>query len=198
MFGDVVYNLYGSTEVAIASVATPEDWKRAPGTVGRSPVGCTVRLYDDAGRRVTAPDTIGRVFVGSGLKFAGYTGGGSKEEIGGLLSSGDVGHFAADGLLFIDGRTDEEFGQRLKAFIVARPVRVSKPKTCGHTSKRTSFDTRCRATSSGLTNFHAMPPESSCATNWADRAGAASANASGLSGAGVSAVLDDVSLLPER
>jgi fatty-acyl-CoA synthase len=70
-------------------------------------VGCVVRLYDEAGQRVTAPDTIGRVFVGSGLRFSGYTGGGSKEEIDGLLSSGDVGHFDADGLLFIDGRDDD-------------------------------------------------------------------------------------------
>jgi fatty-acyl-CoA synthase len=107
LFGPVIYNLYGSTEVAVATVATPADWKRAPGTVGRSPVGCTVRLYDEAGRRITAPDTVGRVFVGSGLKFAGYTGGGSKEEIDGLLSSGDVGHFDASGLLFIDGRDDD-------------------------------------------------------------------------------------------
>jgi fatty-acyl-CoA synthase len=156
LFGDVIYNLYGSTEVAVATVATPEDWKKAPGTVGRAPVGCTVRLYDEHGRRITAPDTVGRVFVGSGLRFGGYTGGGSKEEIDGLLSSGDVGHFDADGLLFIDGRDDdmivsggenvfpvevenllvehpaiadaavvgvpdEEFGQRLKAFVVLKP-----------------------------------------------------------------------------
>ena len=51
LFGDVLYNLYGSTEVAVASVATPADWKQAPGTVGRVPVGCTVRLYDDDGKR---------------------------------------------------------------------------------------------------------------------------------------------------
>ena len=155
LWGDVIYNLYGSTEVAVATVATPADWKQAPGTVGRAPVGCTVRLYDEHGARVTKPDTIGRVFVGSGLRFAGYTGGGGKEEIDGLLSSGDVGHFDADGLLFIDGRDDdmivsggenvfpieienllvehpsvadaavigvpdEEFGQRLKAFVVRR------------------------------------------------------------------------------
>ena len=155
LFGDVIYNLYGSTEVAVATVATPKDWKQAPGTVGRAPVGCTVRLYDDAGKRVTAPETIGRVFVGSGLRFSGYTGGGSKEEIDGLLASGDVGHFDAAGLLFIDGRDDDmivsggenvfpvevenlivehpdvadagvigvpddDFGQRLKAFVVVR------------------------------------------------------------------------------
>jgi fatty-acyl-CoA synthase len=107
LFGDVIYNLYGSTEVAVATVATPQDWRQAPGTVGRAPVGCRVHLYDEAGRRVTEPEAIGRVFVGSGLRFTGYTGGGSKEEIDGLLSSGDVGHFDADGLLFIDGRDDD-------------------------------------------------------------------------------------------
>jgi fatty-acyl-CoA synthase len=107
LFGDVIYNLYGSTEVAVATVATPEDWRKAPGTVGRAPVGCKVALYDQDAQRVTEPGAMGRVFVGSGLKFSGYTGGGGKDEIDGLLSSGDVGHFDADGLLFIDGRDDD-------------------------------------------------------------------------------------------
>ncbi|WP_033292265.1 acyl-CoA synthetase [Amycolatopsis jejuensis] len=106
-FGDVVHNLYGSTEVAVATVATPEDWKRAPGTVGRAPVGCRVALYDENGGKITAPNVPGRVFVGSGLSFGGYTDGRNKEMIDGLLSSGDVGHFDEDGLLFIDGRDDE-------------------------------------------------------------------------------------------
>ncbi|WP_216216034.1 acyl-CoA synthetase [Amycolatopsis aidingensis] len=153
IFGEVVHNLYGSTEVAVATVATPEDWRKAPGTVGRSPVGCKVMLYDEAGNRITEPNVTGRVFVGSGLSFGGYTDGRNKEIIDGLLASGDVGHFDADGLLFIDGRDDEmivsggenvfpievenllveradvleaavigvpdeEFGQRLKAFVV--------------------------------------------------------------------------------
>jgi fatty-acyl-CoA synthase len=107
LFGDVLYNLYGSTEIAVASVATPAEWKQAPGTVGRVPVGCTVRIYDDTGGRITEPGVTGRIFVGSGLKFSGYTGGGSKDEIDGLLSSGDRGHFDAAGLLFIDGRDDD-------------------------------------------------------------------------------------------
>ncbi|WP_406636247.1 acyl-CoA synthetase [Amycolatopsis sp. WGS_07] len=106
-FGDVVHNLYGSTEVAVATVATPEDWKRAPGTVGRAPVGCRVALYDEHGTKITEPHVTGRVFVGSGLSFGGYTDGRNKEIIDGLLSSGDVGHFDEDGLLFIDGRDDE-------------------------------------------------------------------------------------------
>ncbi|ADJ48701.1 fatty-acyl-CoA synthase [Amycolatopsis mediterranei S699] len=106
-FGPVVHNLYGSTEVAVATVATPEDWAKAPGTVGRAPVGCKVALYDAKGGKITEPNVTGRVFVGSGLSFGGYTDGRHKEIIDGLLSSGDVGHFDEDGLLFIDGRDDE-------------------------------------------------------------------------------------------
>jgi fatty-acyl-CoA synthase len=105
-FGDVLYNLYGSTEVAWATIATPEDLRAAPGTAGRPPRGTVVRLFDGADREV-APGETGRIFVGSELAFEGYTGGGGKAAIEGLMSSGDVGHFDADGRLFIDGRDDE-------------------------------------------------------------------------------------------
>ncbi len=83
--------MYGSTEVAVATVATPADWKAAPGTVGQIPVGCHVKLYDEHDRRITRPHQRGRVFVGSGLAFEGYTGGALKEILDGLLSSGDAG-----------------------------------------------------------------------------------------------------------
>jgi fatty-acyl-CoA synthase len=105
-FGDSVYNLYGSTEVAYATVATPEDLRAAPGTAGRPPRGTVVRLYDEAGQEVPRGE-VGRIFVGNAMSFEGYTGGGGKEAIDGLLSSGDVGHIDPDGRLFIDGRDDE-------------------------------------------------------------------------------------------
>ncbi len=105
--GDVLYNLYGSTEVAYATIATPEDLRAAPGCAGKPPIGTTVRLFDEAGRPVEKAGETGRIFVGNGFEFGGYTGGGTKEVIGGLMSSGDVGHFDADGRLFIDGRDDE-------------------------------------------------------------------------------------------
>jgi fatty-acyl-CoA synthase len=106
LFGDNLYNLYGSTEVAWATIATPEDLRAAPGTAGRPPRGTVVRLYDDDGSPVQ-PGRTGRIFVGNELAFEGYTGGGGKDAIEGLLSSGDVGHFDPGGRLFIDGRDDD-------------------------------------------------------------------------------------------
>src|SRR3954451_1750380 len=47
LFGENVYNLYGSTEVAWATIATPEDLRAAPGTAGRIPRGTIVRIYGD-------------------------------------------------------------------------------------------------------------------------------------------------------
>ncbi len=166
-FGDNIYNLYGSTEVSFATVATPEDLRAAPGTAGKPPRGTSLRLFDEQGQEVPQGE-VGRIFVGNDMKFDGYTGGGGKEVIDGLLSSGDVGHIDADGRLFIDGRDDEmivsggenvfprevedlladhggvaevavigvddeEFGQRLKAFVVcADGVEVTAEELTGH------------------------------------------------------------------
>jgi fatty-acyl-CoA synthase len=154
LFGEVLYNLYGSTEVAWATIATPSDLRAAPGTAGRPPIGTVVKLLDAHGSEAP-PGVPGRIFVANEMMFDGYTGGGGKEIIGGLMSTGDVGHFDAEGRLFVDGRDDEmivsggenvfprevedllahhasieeaavvgvpddEFGQRLKAFVVRR------------------------------------------------------------------------------
>jgi fatty-acyl-CoA synthase len=105
-FGDVIYNLYGSTEVAWATIATPADLRAAPGTAGRPPLGTTLKIYDEDGRELPAGHT-GRIFVGNDMLFEGYTGGGSKDMIGGLMSTGDVGHVDEQGRLFVEGRDDE-------------------------------------------------------------------------------------------
>jgi fatty-acyl-CoA synthase len=153
VFGDVLYNLYGSTEVAWATIATPEDLRAAPGTAGRPPLGTIVKLLDAEGHEVR-PGEPGRIFVANEMVFEGYTGGGGKEIVDGLMSTGDVGRFDESGRLFVEGRDDEmivsggenvfprevedllaehravkevavigvedeQFGQRLKAFVVA-------------------------------------------------------------------------------
>ncbi|MGZ5321947.1 MAG: AMP-binding protein, partial [Solirubrobacterales bacterium] len=162
-FGDNLYNLYGSTEVAWATIATPEDMRAAPGTAGRPPRGTVVRIVDEEGSE-QEPGTTGRIFVGNEMAFEGYTGGDDKERLDELLSTGDVGHFDSDGRLFIDGRDDEmivsggenvypievekslashadvaeaavigvddeQYGQRLAAFVVLNDGASASPET---------------------------------------------------------------------
>jgi len=105
-FGDVIYNLYGSTEVAYTSIATPRDLREAPGSVGKPVEGVTVKLFDSSGHEVGEGET-GRIFVGNGLTFAGYTGGQDKDRIGDLVSTGDMGRFDESGRLYVEGRDDD-------------------------------------------------------------------------------------------
>jgi fatty-acyl-CoA synthase len=105
-FGESLYNLYGSTEVAWATIASPEDMRAAPGTAGRPPRGTVVRLLDEEGHEV-GPGQVGRIFVGNEMLFEGYTGGGSKDVVEGLMATGDVGRMDAEGRLFVEGRDDE-------------------------------------------------------------------------------------------
>ncbi len=105
-FGDNLHNLYGSTEVSITSIAMPSELRAAPGTAGRPPIGTTVRIYDEDGKPVS-DGTTGRIFVGNSQQFEGYTGGGTKDTIDGLMSIGDMGRFDENGLLFVEGRDDD-------------------------------------------------------------------------------------------
>jgi fatty-acyl-CoA synthase len=104
--GPVVYNLYGSTEIAFATIARPKDLSINPATVGPVVKGVKVKLFDDNGNEVRQGD-VGRIFVGNTFPFEGYTGGGHKQIIDGLMSSGDVGYFDEHGLLYVSGRDDE-------------------------------------------------------------------------------------------
>jgi len=166
-FGDTLYNIYGSTEVAWATVASPKDIRRAPGTAGRPPMGTIVQLLDDDGEPVPKGE-VGRIFVGNSMLFEGYTGGGSKDVVDGLMATGDIGRFDEEGCLFVEGRDDEmivsggenvypaevedclvrhpevveaaaigvedeQFGQRLRAFVVVRDSdAVSEDDLKGH------------------------------------------------------------------
>jgi fatty-acyl-CoA synthase len=104
--GPVIYNLYGSTEIAFATIARPEDLEKNPATVGPVVKGVTVRILDDNGKDLPQGE-VGRIFVGNTFPFEGYTGGGHKQIIDGLMSSGDVGYFDEHGLLYVSGRDDE-------------------------------------------------------------------------------------------
>jgi fatty-acyl-CoA synthase len=68
--------------------------------------GVKIRILDENGRELPTGQT-GRIFIGSPVSFEGYTGGGGKEIIDGLMSTGDLGHVDRAGRLFIDGRDDD-------------------------------------------------------------------------------------------
>jgi fatty-acyl-CoA synthase len=112
-----------------------------------------VRILDEQDDELPVGKT-GRIFVGGAMVFEGYSDGGRRDTVAGLMSTGDLGHFDSQGRLFVDGReddmivsggenvfpgeveealarhpdvadvavlgvADEQFGQRLKAYVVA-------------------------------------------------------------------------------
>ena len=105
-FGDTLYNLYGSTEVAWATIATPGRHARGAGHRGQAAARHRRQALRRE-RRGGAQGETGRIFVGNEMLFEGYTGGGSKDVIDGLMATGDVGRLDDAGRLFVEGRDDE-------------------------------------------------------------------------------------------
>ena len=148
-FGDNLYNIYGSTEVAWASIATPEDLRAAPSRPAsrRTTPSCASSTRPTSRCPTGA---TGRIFVGNSLLFEGYTGGGSKDMIDGLMSSGDVGRFDEDGRLYVEGRDDEMivsggenvFPQEIEDCLVGH-ASVVEAAAIGH--RRREFGQRLRA-----------------------------------------------------
>ena len=107
MFGDVLYNLYGSTEVSWASIADPLDLRAAPTTAGRCPVGTRVGILDARGKPVP-PGVVGRICVGNDMLFEGYISGDENAPVyDNMMITGDRGYLDADGRLFVSGRDDD-------------------------------------------------------------------------------------------
>ncbi len=105
-FGPTLYSLYGSTEVGQVSVASPDQLLADPSTAGSALRGVSVRIVDDNGIEL-ADGEIGRIVVGSGAHFDGYTDGGTKSMVDQFMSIGDLGRLGADGQLHVSGRSDD-------------------------------------------------------------------------------------------
>ena len=106
LFGDIVWNLYGSTETGIVTLARPEDLKHSPGTIGRATPGNDIRLLDAEGKEV-ARGAVGELYTKNPMLVAGYhnddkaTQGSMRE---GYFSVGDLARKDSRGCYHIEGR----------------------------------------------------------------------------------------------
>lgn len=143
--GDKIFNLYGTSEAGFSVIATPEDLRKSPETIGRKIGGVNLKILDENDRE-TANGTIGKISIKSAWSIKS-----DKNRI----ETGDLGFQDENGLIFLRGRNDEmivsggenvypielenilakhpnvqqtavvgiadeEFGQRLKAFVVLK------------------------------------------------------------------------------
>ena len=143
-FGEILFNGYGSSEAGLVTLATPAELLAAPGTVGRPVKGTSVRIIDELAWPAPV-GTSGRIVVSSATNFDGSrrleTGDiGHVDRAGRLFVDGrdddmvisggenvypqQVENALAEHLAVADvavlGVPDDEFGERLAAFVVRR------------------------------------------------------------------------------
>jgi fatty-acyl-CoA synthase len=106
LFGDVLYDLYGSTEAGWVAIATPEDIEENGETLGKPVPGVEVAVYDENRKRLDQGEH-GELFIKSDMVFEGYASGEESKEIDGFLSIGDMGYLDEQGRLFVEGREDD-------------------------------------------------------------------------------------------
>ena len=96
---------YGMTEVGLATLNPPSGINK-PGSIGRPTSGVSIVLRDDEGNFVT-PGTIGRIFIRSRSRMAGYWNAPAETDqvvSDEWLDSGDLAHADDDGYLWFFGR----------------------------------------------------------------------------------------------
>jgi fatty-acyl-CoA synthase len=141
--GDVLYNLYGTSEAGISIIATPQDLKYSSNTIGKKIKGVQLKVLDDNSNEVQI-GKVGRFCIKNRWSTSN-----SKS----WIETGDLGYQDENGYYFLCGRaddmvvsageniypieieqvlinhpqiadvavigiSDEDFGQRLKAFVL--------------------------------------------------------------------------------
>ncbi len=107
MFGPVLYEFYGSTELGVNTVLRPEDVLRKPGSCGRAAPDIELAVFDDDGRPLPA-GTPGELFVRrySGVFDEYYKNPTATAQTsrGDWMSVGDVAWIDDEGFVYICDR----------------------------------------------------------------------------------------------
>nr|WP_055506724.1 acyl-CoA synthetase [Nonomuraea pusilla] len=104
-WGDCVYEYYAATEGG-GTIATPEDWKSHPGTVGRPWPISELLVVDDDGEPVPpgTPGTIYMKMTGVAFEYKGDPAKTAASRLKDHFTVGDIGYLDEDGFLYLCDR----------------------------------------------------------------------------------------------
>jgi fatty-acyl-CoA synthase len=108
--GVPMVQVYGATETCpIAAYLKANEAERKIGSAGRAAAHCELRLVDDTGHDA-APGATGEILVRGANVMSGYWNAPQATAtvlVNGWFHTGDMGHFDAEGYLYVDGRRKE-------------------------------------------------------------------------------------------
>ncbi|WP_459589026.1 AMP-binding protein [Corynebacterium camporealensis] len=106
-FGPILCNVYGSTELALATTATMEQVAADPTIGGKIASGTKLEILDEEGQPVPRGE-VGEIYLHNSTALVGYTNPGKKiRRVKGLISIGDLGYIDEDDCLHVVGRADD-------------------------------------------------------------------------------------------
>ncbi|GAA3653400.1 acyl-CoA synthetase [Nonomuraea antimicrobica] len=104
-WGDCVYEYYAATEGG-GTLATPEEWKAHPGTVGRAWPISELLITDEQGEPVPTgtPGTIYMKMMGASFEYKGDPAKTAANRLKDHFTVGDIGYLDEDGFLYLCDR----------------------------------------------------------------------------------------------